>query len=105
MRGYKAKTDHVILQAGSDEIELDGYVIGISIENLSTSPNTLIYGIDESPKIEMQPGESSRAYGGFTACDLPVYYQGKVRYKFAAASADNKGLLIITRLTSESKEL
>lgn len=107
MKGYKIVADHIPIGGStqSDQISLNGgYIIGISVENLNASQDDLKYGINEGPKILMEPGDPARQYGGFECCGVPCYYEGYLKWAFQSANAPS-GLVIITRIMPEEKEI
>jgi hypothetical protein len=109
MNGYQVVTDHILIgnvaTPQGDKVNLkDGYVIGISIECLNASADNLMYGLGESPKVVMAPGDPARQYGGFTACGVPCYYDMSISWKFQT-NINPQGLVIITRLVAVEKEI
>ncbi len=107
MKGFRIQHNHVLLtdQIGEYSLNEEGYVVGVSIEILSTSTATdLTYGFDEPPKIPIAQGEGARAYGGFESCNVPCWYKGIIKWSFATA-VNCRGLLIITTLAADEKEI
>lgn len=108
MKGYKVVVDHIPIGGANgqaDQISLnDGYIIGISIENLNASTDNLKYGINENPKILVEPGDPARSYGGFECCGVPCYYVGYLKWAFETDTAPS-GLVILTRIVPEEKEI
>lgn len=109
MKGYKIVTDHNLIGGAnggqSGQISLNGgYIIGISIENLNASQDNLKYGINEGPKVLVEPGDPARAYGGFDCCGVPCYYDGYLKWAFETNTKPS-GLVIISRIEPIEKEI
>lgn len=105
MTGRIVTHSHILIKEASGEISLDKeYIIGVTIGNRHDDA-TLTYGLNESPKIPIEAGEPDRAYGGFHVCGVPCALKGVIRWKFPEGTVQPSGLVILSILTDEDKEI
>lgn len=115
MKGLQLVPNHMLVGQGkqADKVSLnDGYIVSISIENLSNSQNRLLYGINESAnKVPLDPGDKSRDYRAMDICGVPGYYSGTLYWQFVdmngapVTNAADKALIIITTIQPVPKEI
>lgn len=100
---YRVSYDHVLLNGrNSYAIDLDSLVIGVHIRVYATSPEGLLYGLNQDPTIPLSATDLPASYGGYHVNDVPAIISDKGNLNIRWNNGNiGQGVVIIARLMPE----